>query len=105
MGHAHYLVAEQKAGWFITFEGERWGPITGGRIAALVAAVQAAHQAGKDGHDSNVRLSATGEDIQTVWSFGRDPYPPPWVEQLRLGANPRKRGAKRGVTVGVPKPA
>jgi hypothetical protein len=82
MAYAHYLVAKRAAGWFITFEGGTYGPFPGGQTAAMVAAVQAANQAGKDGHDASVRLWVSASDVQTIWSFGRDPYPPVWIRRI-----------------------
>lgn len=82
MAHAHYLVAKRTAGWFILLENERYGPFPGGRVGALIAAVQAAQQAGKDGHDACVRLRAADGSIGIAWSFGRDRYPPVWAEAV-----------------------
>ncbi|WP_137141732.1 hypothetical protein [Azospirillum brasilense] len=86
MGQAHYLVAQRGTGWFILLEKNRYGPFPSGRSGALTAAVQAAHQAGKDGHDALVSLRAVDGTERTVWSFGTDGYPPRWVERLRIVA-------------------
>ncbi len=84
MARAHYLVAERENGWFILLERTRYGPFPGGQAAALTAAVQAAQQAGKDGHEASVRLRAVDGRVCTAWAFGSDRYPPTWVEDLRL---------------------
>lgn len=89
MGLAHYLVAHRGAGWFILLERNRYGPFPNGRNDALTAAVQAARQAGKDGHDAHVSLRAVDGTERTVWSFGIDRYPPRWVERLRAVPPPR----------------
>lgn len=90
---AHYLVARQTGEWFIRFEGERYGPFPTGP-GALIAAVQAANQAGKDGHDAQVRLRASDGGVATVWAFGTDAYPSPWVEELhRTALLPRRERA------------
>lgn len=96
MAHARYLVAERTVGWFISFEQDHYGPFPGGRVAALIAAVQAAQQAGKDGHDACVRLRAADGSVRIVWVFGSDSYPPVWVEEmLRELSMPRRAGAGR----------
>ncbi len=89
MGLAHYIVAQRGAGWFILMEKNRYGPFPDGRDGALTAAVQAANQAGKDGHHAHVSLRALDGTKQTVWSFGIDRYPPRWVDQLLLVPPPR----------------
>ncbi|HEY0835634.1 MAG TPA: hypothetical protein VGE72_17155 [Azospirillum sp.] len=102
MAHAHYLVAEKATGWFITMEESSYGPFPGGRTGALIAAVQAAQQAGKDGHDAHVRLRAADGSVDTAWTFGSDPYPPPWVEQMRLDAIPPRRSTSRPAPLSEP---
>ncbi|HYH21733.1 MAG TPA: hypothetical protein VD995_24275 [Azospirillum sp.] len=95
MAHAHYLVAEKATGWFITMEESSYGPFPGGRNGALIAAVQAAQQAGKDGHDAHVRLRAADGTVNTAWTFGSDPYPPPWAEEVRQEAAAPRRSTSR----------
>ncbi|HYD70865.1 hypothetical protein [Azospirillum sp.] len=102
MAHAHYLVAEKATGWFITMEESSYGPFPGGRNGALIAAVQAAQQAGKDGHDAHVRLRAADGTVNTAWTFGSDPYPPPWAEEARNeAATPRRASSRPAVLAGV----
>ena len=102
MGSAHYLVAQRGAGWFILLEKNRYGPFPNGRDDALIAAVQAANQAGKDGHDAHVSLRTVDGTEWTVWSFGIDRYPPRWVDQLPAPPPPRSiRPRPAGL---VPKP-
>lgn len=91
MADAHYLVAERPNGWFILLDGERYGPFPNGRVGALIAAVQAAQQAGKDGHDACVRLMAADGTASVAWTFGSDRYPPVWAEALRQEAAMPKR--------------
>lgn len=95
MAHAHYLVAEKATGWFITMEESSYGPFPGGRNGALIAAVQAAQQAGKDGHDAHVRLRAADGTVNTAWTFGSDPYPPSWAEEVRHEAATPRRSTSR----------
>ncbi|MBK1840153.1 hypothetical protein JHL17_22355 [Azospirillum sp. YIM B02556] len=90
---AHYIVSCRTDGWFIGFEGERYGPFPNGRVGALIAAVQAANHAGKDGHDARVSLRTAKGGTDTVWVFGTDSYPSPWVEDLhRIAQLPPTRG-------------
>ncbi|SMF89312.1 hypothetical protein SAMN02982917_6684 [Azospirillum oryzae] len=56
-------------------EGERYGPFLDGQVGALIAAVQAANHAGKDGHDARVLLRAKNGCVSTAWIFGTESYP------------------------------
>lgn len=95
---AHYVVSSRTDGWFILLEGERYGPFLDGQVGALIAAVQAAHHAGKDGHDARVMLHAVDGGMSTVWTFGTDSYPSPWVEDLhRIALLPRRERARAPV--------
>ena len=70
-----YLVAREREGWFIDFDGERFGPYISEREAMLFA-VDAAQRLGAKGEDTEVcRLDEHG-DAQLRWSYGLDPYPP-----------------------------
>ncbi|HYD30634.1 MAG TPA: hypothetical protein VEB64_07205 [Azospirillaceae bacterium] len=99
MARALYTVVKREFGWFIAFEQELYGPFPAGRTGALIAAVQSAQQAGKDGHQASVRLRSPEGGVRTVWSFGTDPYPPPWADEVRSGlpgqGDARKRRAAR----------
>lgn len=95
---AHYIVSCRTDGWFIGLEGERYGPFPNGQVGALIAAVQAANHAGKDGHDARVLLRAADGRTATVWVFGTDTYPSPWVEDLHRTAQlPRRERARAPV--------
>jgi hypothetical protein len=97
---AHYIVSCRKDGWFVGLEGERYGPFANGKVGALIAAVQNANHAGKDGHDARVLLRAPDGSITTVWAFGIDSYPSPWVEDLhRIAQLPRRQRASTPVPV------
>ena len=70
-----YLVMRQDDGWFITFNGEEFGPYQSEREAMLFA-IDAAHKLGETGEDTQVfRVHENGES-SPVWNYGRDAYPP-----------------------------
>ncbi|WP_395456465.1 hypothetical protein ACHMW5_19470 [Azospirillum melinis] len=97
---AHYTVSCRTDGWFVGLEGERYGPFPNGQVGALIAAVQAANHAGKDGHDARVLLRMADGRTGAVWIFGVDSYPSPWVEELhRIAQLPRRERTR------VPVPA
>ncbi|CAO3399349.1 hypothetical protein VH569_11155 [Azospirillum sp. 11R-A] len=92
---AHYIVSCRTDGWFVGLEGELYGPFPNGKTGALIAAVQNANHAGKDGHDARVLLRAPDGGVSTVWVFGTDSYPSPWVEDLhRIAQQPRRQRAR-----------
>ncbi|PWC92725.1 hypothetical protein [Azospirillum sp. TSO5] len=100
---AHYIVSCRTDGWFIRFEGERYGPFPSGQAGALIAAVQAANQAGKDGHDARVLLRKPDGVVDAVWVFGTDSYPSPWVTDLhRIAQLPRRERARTPVPPSSP---
>jgi hypothetical protein len=70
-----YLVMRQEDVWFITFNGEEFGPYKSER-EALLFAIDAAHKLGDNGEETQVlRVDETGEPAP-VWTYGLDPYPP-----------------------------
>ena len=70
-----YLVVRQEDVWFIKFDGEEFGPYQSEREAMLFA-VEAAHKLGEQGEDTQVlRLDENGE-MNPVWTYGLDAYPP-----------------------------
>ncbi|CAO3403378.1 hypothetical protein [Azospirillum palustre] len=97
---AHYTLSCRTEGWFVGLERERYGPFPNGHVGALIAAVQAAHHAGEDGHDARVLLRMADGTTDAVSIFGVDSYPSPWVEELhRIAQLPRRECAR------VPVPA
>ena len=54
---------------------------------ALKAAIIAAHQAGKDGHDAQVLVQGPDGEWQAEWTYRYDPYPPKSDERQ---SNPTK---------------
>jgi hypothetical protein len=69
-----YLVMRRQDLWFIAFEGEEFGPYQTEREAMLFA-VDAAHQFGEQGEETQVvRVDENGA-AHPVWTYGLDPYP------------------------------
>ena len=70
-----YLVMRQEDVWFITFNGEEFGPYRSEREAMLFA-TDAAHKLGELGEETQVfRVDENGA-AAPVWTYGIDPYPP-----------------------------
>ena len=70
-----YLVMRQEDVWFITFNGEEFGPYRGEREAMLFA-IDAAQKLGEQGEETQVlRLEEDG-GIRPAWTYGIDAYPP-----------------------------
>jgi len=70
-----YWVLRQEDVWFISFNGEEYGPYQSEREAMLFA-VDAAHKLGEQGEGTQVLTLEDGGDAKAVWTFGHDPYPP-----------------------------
>jgi len=70
-----YLVMRRLNLWFIAFEGEEFGPYQSEREAMLFA-VDAAHQLGEQGEETQVLRIDETRKATPVWTFGLDPYPP-----------------------------
>ena len=68
--------------WKIKWNGQHY-PYNGQRDA-IRAAVDAAHKAGKSGHDAQVLVQGADSKFRTEWTYGPDPYPPPGLH-LTLG--------------------
>jgi hypothetical protein len=69
-----YLVQRRQDRWFIAFEGEEFGPYQSEREAMLFA-VDAAHQFGEQGEETQVLALDENGDANPVWTYGLDPYP------------------------------
>ncbi len=69
-----YLVMRRQDLWFIAFEGEEFGPYQSEREAMLFA-VDAAHQFGEQGEETQVLRVDENSDANPVWTYGLDPYP------------------------------
>jgi hypothetical protein len=69
-----YLVKRRQDLWLIAFEGEEFGPYQNEREAMLFA-VDAAHQFGAQGEETQVLRVDESGDASPVWIYGLDPYP------------------------------
>ena len=70
-----YFVMRRGDLWFIAFEGEEFGPYKTEREATMFA-VDAAHQFGVQGEETQVLAVEENGDSQPVWTYGLDHYPP-----------------------------
>lgn len=75
MARARYFVVLHEGQWKIKFEDKRYGPYRTQRDA-IHAAVDAAHGAGKQGHDAQVLVQGENHQFRTEWTYGHDPFPP-----------------------------
>jgi hypothetical protein len=73
-----YLVAREREGWFIDFDGERFGPYISER-EALLFAIDAAHALGLKGEPTREPTRVLSRDEtggrHIAWTYGQDPYP------------------------------
>ena len=74
MPRAHYYVLIDGLRWKIRHNDKEYHFDT--HAIAMKAAVEAAHQAGRDGHDAQVLFQGRDRQWQTEWTYGNDPYPP-----------------------------
>ena len=75
MNRLQYFVVIHNGEWKISFEGKHYGPYNT-QSSAIRAAVDAAHEAGKNGRDSQVLVQNQQAQFRTEWTYGHDPYPP-----------------------------
>jgi hypothetical protein len=76
MAREQYFVVLHQNEWKISYAGKHYGPY-GSQKAAIRAAVNAAHGAGKKGHDAQVLVQGANNQFRAEWTYGNDPYPPP----------------------------
>jgi len=77
MAELSFFLVPTKKGWNInTGDGTRYGMGPFALHAALGIAIQAAHNAGKAGHPTNVLIQETGGKWRIEWAYGRDQYLP-----------------------------
>lgn len=75
MARIHYYVVLHSGQWKIKLDDKHYGPYAT-QADAIRAAVDAAHKAGENGHDAQVRVQGTNNQFRTEWTYGHDPYPP-----------------------------
>lgn len=76
MARQQYFVVRHEGQWKISYGGKHFGPYETQK-AAIRAAVDAAHKAGKKGDDAQVLVQGMDSKFRTEWTYGNDPYPPP----------------------------
>lgn len=76
MARLQYFVVLHQDQWKIKFDGSHIGQYSTQK-AAIRAAIDKAHAAGKAGHDAQVLVQGTDYKFRTEWTYGNDPYPPP----------------------------
>jgi len=76
MARAQYFVVLHEGQWKISHGGKHYGPYDTQK-KAIRAAVDAAHEAGKNGHDAQVLIQGQNNQFRADWTYGNDPYPPP----------------------------
>jgi hypothetical protein len=72
MAYTPYIVFRDQGQWKIKSHGTHFGPYATQRDA-IRAAVDAAHEAGLEGHSGQVLLQ---DQFATEWTYGKDSYPP-----------------------------
>jgi len=75
MARAHYYVVLKGNSWAISHDGKEYPYST--QRAAMAAAIDTAHKAGREGHDAQVLVQGANGQWRTEWTYGHDPYPPP----------------------------
>jgi hypothetical protein len=70
-----YLVARRNELWFITFDGDEYGPYQSEREAMLFA-IDAAQKLGDQGQATQVQRVDEDGETQPAWTYSKDGYPP-----------------------------
>ncbi len=76
MADARFSVVEQGGQWHVVFDGLPSTPFPSQGIA-LAAAIDQAELMGRDGRPAVVAITEGGKEARIVWTYGKDPYPPP----------------------------
>lgn len=74
MARAKYYVLSNAGAWKVRFEEQDFHYRT--QLEAMRAAVDAAHQSGRNGHDAQVLVQGQSGQWRAEWTYGHDPYPP-----------------------------
>jgi len=75
MARMEYYVLSEGGRWKVRHNGKDYHYDT--QAKAIRDAVDAAHQAGRSGHDAQVLVQSHTGAWRTEWTYGHDPYPPP----------------------------
>jgi hypothetical protein len=75
MSRKQYFVSYEDAEWIIKLEDRFIGGHLS-KVAAVRAAIDAAHLEGSRGSDAEVLVLTENNMYRTMWRHGRDPYPP-----------------------------
>lgn len=76
MTRNRYYVVLHQGEWKISYNEKHYGPYNTQKQAIRVA-VDAAHQSGLQGVDSQVLVQGVNNQWRAEWTYGNDPYPPP----------------------------
>jgi uncharacterized protein DUF2188 len=76
MARVQYFVVFHQNQWKINFQSTHYGPYRT-QADAIRAAVDTAHEAGRNGHDAQVLVQGRNNQFRAEWTYGHDPYPPP----------------------------
>ena len=72
---ARYMVMGGEGQWVIQFDGDEFGPYKTEREAMLFA-IDAAHNLGEQGEDTQVVVMDDNGQPRSVWTYGEDRFPP-----------------------------
>ncbi|MBO0947507.1 DUF2188 domain-containing protein [Fibrella forsythiae] len=75
MARVVYYVVTSGNKWKVIYNSKDYGPYDT-QAKAIKVAVDAAHGAGENGHDAQVRVQGADSQWRTEWTYGNDPYPP-----------------------------
>jgi hypothetical protein len=78
MAHTLYIVFRDRGQWNVKSNGVHYGPYAT-RRDAIRAAVDSAHEAGRNGLGGQVLLE---DQCSVEWTYGKDPYPPKTSDYL-----------------------
>jgi hypothetical protein len=75
MPNSRYFIVQENESWHIRFRDGDFGPYRT-RQEAMMFAVDAAQQLGKQGEAAEVCLMGENGQFRPEWTFGHDAYPP-----------------------------
>lgn len=75
MPKIQYFIVQRDAKWFISLNGEHYGPYAS-EAAAKKIAINAAQESGADGREAEVLIQDENKKFRAKWTYGEDPYCP-----------------------------